>query len=210
MNILNKHKKIFITGTGTGVGKTYVTCQIMRYLASINKTVVAMKPVATGGIPNEDMLELHKNLNYHRDLSYQEMSPFSFIRPISPNIASDIPLTSDMISESILNFIENTPDADYHLIEGVGGWNVPINNNETMADVVVKTGLPVVMVVGMTLGCMNHAILTYNAIKSSGGQFIGWIANNIDPNMEAYQENIDTLSNFIPNFRLNIKEDLVI
>lgn len=201
--------KFFITGTGTGVGKTYVTCAIMRYLTKLGKSVVAMKPVATGGIPteinreiynlNEDVAELHKHINYAGDLSYEIMSPFSFIEPISPNIASAgiMELDSDIISEKILSFIDSTNDADYHIIEGVGGWHVPINSHETMADVVYKTKLPVILVVGMTLGCMNHAILTYRAMRSMNIEILGWVPNHIDKEMLAYQENLNTLTKFI-------------
>jgi dethiobiotin synthetase len=131
-------------------------------------------------------------------MHYNRINPISFLRPISPNIAaqySNIPIKVDMI-ETKIQFALNYP-ADVCVIEGIGGWMTPLNNTETMADLVKNLCIPVILVVGIKLGCLNHALLTIQAIKSAKVSLIGWMANCIELNTQAIPDIILTLESFI-------------
>lgn len=194
---MKKQKKIFITGTDTEVGKTFFTVSLVHAIQNQKRSVIALKPVAAGGelegeqIKNEDALLLLAAMNEKH--KYQTINPIVLKAPIAPHIAAKIentPLNVD--------FLKCTCDLsqlkqEFILIEGAGGWLVPLNDSETMADYVKATGCDVIMVVGMKLGCINHALLTQLAIKSQGLNLIGWVANHVDPNMLNQKENLETL-----------------
>jgi len=195
-------KSVFITGTDTGVGKTWIACSLMRAFSGQGVKVVGMKPLASGAqlqdgrLRNEDALQLHALSNI--DVPYDWINPYCFEPAIAPHIAaqqSGISISLDAIQHAYHRLQDL---ADVVIVEGVGGWAVPINASQTMADVAMTMNLPVLMVVGMRLGCLNHAILTAQAIQSSLLSLVAWVANSPDPDMPVLQENLDTLKNFIP------------
>ncbi len=188
----------FIAGTDTEVGKTYSCCHLLRQLNEIGKTTVGLKPVASdsqcinGTLVNNDALQLQRAASTTLDLN--TINPFTFKAPISPHLAAaeeQVTLSAQAIKQSLQPGL-NT-NADITLIEGTGGWYAPINDTETMADIAIHLDTPVILVVGMKLGCLNHALLTAEAIQQSGLSLHSWIANCIDPNMLHLQSNIDTL-----------------
>jgi len=195
-------KSFFVTGTDTGVGKTWVSCSLMRALIGEGLRVVGMKPVASGAemhagqLRNEDALRLLETSNV--EAPYEWINPYCFAPAIAPHIAAQQAGTA--ISLDVINsaYQRLTELADVVVVEGVGGWVVPINTTKTMADIAVMLNIPVILVVGMRLGCLNHAILTAQSIRSCTLPLCAWVANSPDPVMPAWQENIDTLKSFIP------------
>jgi dethiobiotin synthetase len=171
----------FITGTDTGVGKTAVTLGLMQALQDQGKTVVAMKPVASGceptaaGLMNADALLLQQQGSI--DLDYERVNPYAFQPAIAPHLAAEQAGTHIEISEIVNIFKEMEINTDCVLVEGIGGWQVPLTENETLADLASALGLGVVLVVGLRLGCLNHALLTAQSIAASGCKLSGWVAN---------------------------------
>lgn len=188
-------KRLFITGTDTDIGKTLVACQLMRELAASGKTVAGLKPVAAGAVEhggeavNQDALDLKQNCS--RDYNYEQVNPILFEEPIAPHIAAESigqKLTvQHCVDKSQLMLSEIV---DYLIVEGAGGWLVPLNNDETMADLAVAMGCDVVLVVGMRLGCINHALLSAQSVRQSGAKLLGWVANFVDPDMDEQQANL--------------------
>ncbi len=184
-------RKIFITGTDTNIGKTYVSTRLLQKFNQQGLKTIGLKPVATGCIDgyNQDALLLQHHASIKLD--YQLVNPFAFTPPISPNIACAY-LTVDRIISALDESFK--VKADICLIEGIGGWLTPLNSYETMDDLVKQINdIEIIIVVGIRLGCLNHALLTLNAIKKTNLHVAGWIANIIDPKMEALEENINTL-----------------
>lgn len=188
------HQKYFVTGTDTGIGKTYVTQQLMRSLKTQGKTVLGLKPVAAGGTDegNEDaLIYLEEN---SLPLPYPTINPYYFKEPISPHLASrleGITLRADYIATTMMPALAQP--VDHIFIEGAGGVHAPLSDQETMLDLMCAFNVPVILVVGLRLGCLNHAILSAKAIKSAGLTLAGVIPNPIDPNMLYQRENIETL-----------------
>jgi dethiobiotin synthetase len=198
---MNSCRGYFITGTDTGVGKTVVTLGLMRALQDRGKTVAAMKPVASGceptasGLVNADAVQLQQQASI--ELSYERVNPYAFKPAIAPHIAAEqagIHIETGNIV-NIFNEIESS--ADCVLVEGVGGWQVPLTENETLADLAGALGLDVIMVVGIRLGCLNHALLTAASIAAAGCTLAGWVANQLPPSPECAQENINYLKSRI-------------
>jgi len=192
-------KRYFITGTDTGVGKTYVTVGLLNTFKSQGLSCVAIKPIASGcqqtpdGLRNDDALCLQQAASVR--LSYDIINPVALEPAIAPHIAAEQAgclLTAQRL-QTLCQPAFSCP-VDVVLFEGVGGWCVPLNPQETMADFVAALDLNVILVVGIRLGCLNHALLTEQAIKASGAKLTGWIANCIELDMPALQENIDFLS----------------
>jgi dethiobiotin synthetase len=182
----------FITGTDTHVGKTWATLALMRYFKNKGETVVGMKPVASGctlknGKPvNEDALLIQANASI--ELDYDLVNPYTYNLPISPHLAGiDNPARMDFI---ISGFNELKLRADIVLVEGAGGWYAPINDSQNISDLARSLALPVIIVVAIRLGCINHAKLTVEAVIRSGLSCAGWIAVCSDPDMEKIEENI--------------------
>jgi dethiobiotin synthetase len=194
-----KHR-LQIIGTDTAVGKTQVTLAMMAAIKQLEATVLASKPVATGWrsarlVENEDAVELRSTASSL--IPYSEVNPCCLKDPLSPNISANkagVSLSAIELQQSFRPFLSRK--ADILLIEGCGGWFCPISNNETMADFHKRLGFPLILVVGLRLGCLNHALLTLSAIKKSGLPCMGWVANVIDPEMLAIEENIETLQQF--------------
>ena len=190
-------KGVFITGTDTGVGKTTIALALMRALQDKGLRVVGMKPVASGceqtpqGLRNDDAVKLLAQSS--APLPYEWINPYAFEPPIAPHIAAEkIGVTID------INVIRGCYEkiarqVDIVIVEGAGGWLAPINNEQTMADVAVALELPVINVVAIRLGCLNHALLTNDAVANSGATLIGWVANVMDRESLTIKENIETL-----------------
>lgn len=193
-----KKKGFFITGTDTGVGKTWATLYLMRVLQAQGLKVAGMKPVATGAFlrgehwVNEDALALRRAAPV--PLPYERVNPYVFEPPASPHIAAELAGETIELPRLVEACAELQEVADCVLVEGVGGWKVPLNRRETVADLAVALGLPVILVVGLRLGCLNHALLTHAAIRSSGARFAGWIANHPLRDFPYASENIRTLT----------------
>jgi dethiobiotin synthetase len=191
-------KGFFITGTDTGVGKTLVSVALTRALVARGLRVAVMKPVAAGAIAtadgprNDDALELLAASNV--PAAYHDVNPVLLATPASPHLAA----LHDGVSirpEPILAAQRKLAAASNLLIvEGAGGWHAPVSSVATMGDLAEKLALPVILVVGLRLGCLNHALLTRAAIRSQGLRFAGWIANRMATEMPLAGANIDTLS----------------
>ena len=197
-------KKIFfVTGTDTDIGKTVVAAGLLQAGNQQGLRTAACKPVAAGcedqgaGPQNEDALKLQAAASY--SLSYQQVNPVALDLPMAPHIAAQE--QGKMLSASRLSgFCRGTMllPIDMLVIEGAGGWRVPLNNRETMAEIPKQLNAEVILVVGVRLGCINHALLTAQAIRSDGLKIAGWVANTMDANMLRLQENIDTLKKMFP------------
>ncbi|MCG8672214.1 MAG: dethiobiotin synthase [Pseudomonadales bacterium] len=191
-------KTFFVTGTDTEVGKTFVSVALLQAANAAGLNTMALKPVAAGststpeGERNEDALELMQAMSIK--MPYAQINPVVFRTPASPHIASAIDNKPTSI-DRLVGFCRGAmmQSYDFGLIEGAGGWRVPINERETLAQLPANLDLPVILVVGMRLGCLNHALLTAEAIRADGLTLAGWIANGIDPDMGYPQENIQTL-----------------
>lgn len=188
----------FVTGTDTGVGKTVVACALARAFAAAGERVAVMKPIASGaartadGLRNEDALALMKAANV--PLTYAQVNPFCFEPAISPHIAAEEARIEVNIGTIKAGFEALAAISDRVMIEGAGGWLAPINARESMADLAHALGVPVLLVVGLRLGCLNHAQLTRLAIASRGVPLAGWIANRLGEPMEREAENLATLA----------------
>lgn len=188
----------FVTGTDTGVGKTLVACALLHAFAARGRRVVGMKPVAAGaqqsadGLRNEDVEQILAAGNVPAPRSL--VGPYCFEPPIAPHIAAHDAGVEIDLRRIELAYSELTRLADMVIVEGAGGFCVPLNARENTADLAQRLGLPVLLVVGMRLGCLNHALLTAHAIRARGLRLAGWIANRIDPAMAAVEENITTLA----------------
>jgi len=193
----------FITGTDTGVGKTEVSLGLLLLLKKHGFSTVALKPIATGcietpeGLRNNDAQLLQKNIT--KQLSYSDINPISFFEPIAPHIAAKL-VNQPLSVKEIIAACNNTlsVSADFIIIEGTGGWLVPLNAEETMADVAIQFNYPLIIVVGIRLGCLNHALLTVSHIKTTSIPIAGWVANVITPEMPSLFENIQALTERIP------------
>ncbi len=189
----------FIAGTDTDAGKTFVACQLLRAAQQRGLRTLGLKPLAAGaentaqGLRNNDALLLQQASTVQ--LPYAAINPFCFVEAIAPHIAAEknhIRLNANDIAQGIRHTLDNTA-FDYALVEGAGGWRVPINEEETLADVARLLNVPIILVVGMKLGCLNHALLTVEAIVGDGLTLHGWIANDLGNPMPMLEENIAAL-----------------
>lgn len=183
----------FVTGTDTGVGKTHVACKLIAAYVAQGYKVIGMKPVAAGcelvdGVwVNEDVLKLEavSNVQAPREL----INPYSFKEAIAPHIAAEkvgVEINIEVIQQA---FNKLRDIADIVIVEGAGGFLVPLNATQSMADLAVTLNIPVILVVNMKLGCINHSLLTVEAIKARNLTLHGWVANRLDQNMHALVEN---------------------
>lgn len=187
----------FVTGTDTGVGKTVITLGLMQHLQDRGFAVAGMKPVASGcvatagGLRNGDALALQRQASV--PVAYDMVNPVALAAPVAPHIAArqaGIPISVASIRHV---FDELAAQVDRVVVEGVGGWRVPLGATETLADLARALELPVILVVGMRLGCLNHALLSAEAIVRDGLPLAGWVANCLPPAPEALEENISAL-----------------
>lgn len=198
---MNK-KAFFITGTDTGVGKTHIAAGLLLAARQRGLTTAALKPVAAGceqtadGWRNADALLLQSVIT--EPLAYEQINPIALQAAIAPHIAAQQEnrrLTVDRIAGFCRGVLGN---AQVTLVEGAGGWRVPLNATETLADLARCLQLPVILVVGIRLGCINHAVLTAEAIQRDGLPLAGWVANCIDPELPCLEENLATLHERLP------------
>ena len=188
---------LFVTGTDTGVGKTVIACALVRSLAARGERVGVMKPIASGGartregLRNEDALALMEASNIA--LPYPKVNPYCFEPPVSPHIAAKEAMIDIDIGTIRAEYAAIQAVSDRVIVEGAGGWLAPIGERDSMADLARALEAPALLVVGLRLGCLNHAELTYRAIGSSGVAFAGWIANALSDPLEREAENLATL-----------------
>lgn len=197
-----RRQGFFVTGTDTGVGKTLVACAVLHAFAARGYGAVGMKPVAAGlervgeRLQHADVEQLITagNVAAPRDL----VNPYCLARPIAPHIAADMEGITIDIERIVRCYEELAARADVVVVEGVGGFRVPLGAGTDTAQLAARLALPVVLVVGMRLGCLNHALLTAEAISARGLKLAGWVANHIDPDMAAATENVQALGQRIP------------
>lgn len=187
----------FVTGTDTGVGKTFVSCALLHALARRHPRVVGMKPVAAGlietpeGWDSEDAIALRTASTVRVPPALD--NPVRLPDPLSPHIAAERAGTRIDIHHLVACQRELAQHADAMVVEGAGGFLVPLSPEHTGADLAQALGLPVLLVVGLRLGCLNHALLSAEAIRARGLTLAGWVANRVDPDMAAVDDNIHYL-----------------
>lgn len=188
----------FVTGTDTGTGKTRISCALLEKMRALGRSAAAVKPLAAGaektaeGLRNEDALALQECCTL--PMTYEEINPVCLELEMAPHLAAEETGSLIELSELVVacrHIMEKR--ADLTLIEGAGGWLVPLNDSHTLADLPVSLDVPVILVVGVRLGCLNHALLTVAAIEESGARLAGWVANVIEPPMMGVEGNIRTL-----------------
>ena len=183
-------KGYFITGTGTGVGKTLVSRALLHAFGARGRTAAGMKPVAAG-CDNGQYMDVELLLAASTVAAPREqVNPYALIPPIAPHIAArQAGITIDVTTICRACF-ELQKIADLVIVEGTGGFLVPLNEYQDGADMARALGFPVILVVGMQLGCLNHALLTAKVVRGTGLPLAGWVANRIDPEMAAFDENV--------------------
>jgi dethiobiotin synthetase len=192
----------FVVGTDTGIGKTHAACALLHALGTRHRRVVGMKPVAAGGIDtpsgfaSEDSLLLRtaSTLKVPPELDTPVLLP----EPLSPHLAAARAGRAIVLDEIVGAFGQLRAQADAVVVEGAGGFLVPLSETQTGADLAQALGVPLVLVVGMRLGCLNHALLTAEAIRARGLELAGWIANRIDPDFLHPDENLEYLRARLP------------
>ena len=189
---------VFVTGTDTDSGKTWVTLGLIEWLKAWGNTTLAMKPVASGctwvdgRLKNSDALLLQKHASFK--IGYELVNPYAFEPAIAPHIAAGqagCEISLNVIEENYQKLLDQ---ADVVVVEGVGGWEVPLSDENSVVELVRRLGGAVILVVGLRLGCLNHAILTCQALERSGCKLLGWVANHIDPRFACVHENLETLN----------------
>lgn len=194
---MKRHQGLFITGTDTEVGKTIVSVALLAMFKRRGVRVAAMKPVASGAKKinnnyiNDDALKLQQEASI--DVHYAQVNPYVFPAAIAPHIAAaqvGVEIDFKTIKRSFQSLAKQS---DFVLVEGVGGWLAPLNRQQTVADLAIELELPVLLVVGLRLGCINHALLSARAIEQSGARLQGWIANKVQGDYPCIDENIEAI-----------------
>lgn len=188
----------FIIGTDTNVGKTYIASALVRHFVSLGFKTAGMKPVASGcelntqgELINEDAQALVNASNVGAPLDL--INPYRFAPAIAPHIAATqagIAIDFHTITQA---YTQLKTLSEVVVVEGAGGFFVPLNDTQTLADLAIQLNLPIILVVGMRLGCINHALLTVEALQARGLTLAGWVANQIEPHFEMFEENLDSL-----------------
>lgn len=193
----------FVTGTDTEIGKTTIACGLLQAARNAGLSTAAAKPVASGcertakGLRNSDALGLLAGCSL--PLRYEEVNPFAFEPAIAPHLAAreaGVQLDVEALAGPVNTVLAR--NADFTLVEGAGGWRVPLAGGENLSDLAVRLGLPVILVVGVRLGCINHAVLSAEAIQRDGLVLAGWVANIVDPATSRLEENLATLAERLP------------
>jgi dethiobiotin synthetase len=193
---------LFVTGTDTDCGKTVVACGVVTALRSRGLRVGVMKPVAAGaertpdGLRNQDAIDLLAESRL--ELPYAIVNPFAFAPAIAPHVAAAQAGTPIRFAPLLEAFTRIREVSDAVIVEGAGGWRVPLGPDGDMADLAAALGLPVLLVVGLRLGCLNHALLTAESIERRGCRLAGWVGNVVDPTMAMREENVATLRERLP------------
>ncbi len=187
----------FITGTDTEIGKTFVACLLIRQLRATGKRVGVMKPVAAGcrrtaaGWRNDDAQTLIREAAC--SFPYDWVNPYPLAEPVAPHLAARRQGVTINLADLETAYQRIRQETDVVIVEGVGGWLVPLNERHTVADLARCLGLPVILVVGIRLGCLNHALLTARALSDDGVHFAGWISNETPSAYRWTEDNINTL-----------------
>ena len=183
------NRAYFLTGTDTEVGKTLAACALLHAAAAQGMRTLGMKPVAAGGSEDVDALIAASSVAAPRNF----VNPCLLREPLAPHIAARRDGVAIDIAHIARCFGELRGLADFLVVEGVGGFRVPLDDSRDSADLAVSLGLPVILVVGLRLGCINHTLLTAEAVRARGLSLAGWIANQVDTKMACVQENIAAL-----------------
>ncbi|MFI8717329.1 dethiobiotin synthase [Stenotrophomonas sp. NPDC077464] len=192
----------YVTGTDTGIGKTFSSCVLLHALRQRGRRAVGMKPVASGcastpqGLRNEDATALLAASD--PTPAYEDLNPYALPLPLAPELAAAAAGVTLSLAPIDAAFGRLRAQADTVVVEGVGGWLAPLSTHLDQSHLVQALQLPVVMVVGLRLGCLNHARLTAQAIAASGARCIGWIANEVDPQMQCIDDNVALLKARLP------------
>ncbi len=193
--------KFFITATDTDAGKTFVATALVKALVNTGKTVAVYKPISAGcevidgELINEDAFLLQQVANSHQSIS--NVNPIAYEEPIAPHIAAAKSNQSITVEDVLQHYANVTSfNADITLTEGAGGWRLPLGNGKYLSEFVQQSDQKVILVVNMKLGCLNHAILTYETILADGLECIGWVANTFE-GMNYLEENITELTSLI-------------
>lgn len=189
----------FLTGTDTEIGKTFITCALLHLAGQLGLKAAGLKPVAAGTDDagrNEDV----ENIRAASPLALPTaiINPYCFKAAVAPHIAAaeeGVSIEFGLIQAALASALQQ---ADWIIVEGVGGFRVPLGVDRDSADLAVALGLPIILVIGMRLGCINHALLTVEAIMGRGLKIAGWVANRIDPAMSRFAENLATLQALLP------------
>jgi len=187
----------FVTGTDTGVGKTEIACALIRSIGGLGVAAVGMKPVAAGarrvksGLSNADVVALDKSSRVRAARKLR--NPYLLAPAIAPHLAAKEAGIALDIEEMVRAFRSLAERARYVVVEGAGGFRVPLDERFDLSDLAQRLQLPVVLVVGMRLGCLSHALLTAEAIERRGLTIAGWVANRVDPSMRRYRANVQAL-----------------
>ncbi len=193
----SKPRGVFVTATDTGMGKTWVSIGLIKALRTRNFRVAGMKPVATGCegpasmLRNSDALQLHEVSSLQAP--YDLINPYRFKPPIAPHLAAARIGCSISLEEIQKAYTKLTGMAEFVVVEGLGGWLVPLGGRHDVSDMVRALGIPVLLVIGLRLGCINHALLSARAIREDGAQLLGWIATGVDPDYSTTAETCDYL-----------------
>ncbi len=182
-------RAFFLTGTDTEVGKTLIAAALLSAAAAQGLHALGMKPVAAGGAEDVDALVAASNIAAPRDI----VNPYLLREPLSPHLAARRDGTAIDIEHIARCFNALRGRADFLIVEGAGGFRVPMSDSQDGADLAARLGLPLVLVVGLRLGCLNHALLTAEAIRARGLRLAGWVANQVDAQMACAEENVETL-----------------
>ncbi|WP_068824617.1 dethiobiotin synthase [Pseudomonas sp. BMS12] len=193
----------FVTGTDTEIGKTTIAAGLLHAARQAGLSTAAAKPVASGcepsaeGLRNSDALALLGECSLVLD--YTEVNPFAFAPAIAPHLAArevGVALTVAALAGPVRHVLGR--GADFTLVEGAGGWRVPLAGRESLSDLACELGLPVILVVGVRLGCINHALLSAEAIERDGLRLAGWVANIVDAQTSRLEDNLATLNERLP------------
>lgn len=196
------NRSVFIAGTDTGIGKTHAACTLLHALRAAGHAACGMKPVASGcvetaeGLRNDDALALQSA--GRTLLPYALINPVALRDPLSPHLAAAHDGVEISLAPMRQAFGQLAGSHQRVVVEGVGGWLVPLAPGLFAADIAKQWQLPVILVVGLRLGCLNHALLSARAIEADGCRLLGWIGNCIDPHMAAPEENLATLRELLP------------
>lgn len=196
------HFSCFVTGTDTGAGKTHASCALLHAIRRLGRRAIGMKPVASGarqnrhGWVNQDALDLLGASSSHPD--YALVNPVCLKAATAPEIASRMENQHFGLPRLVSAYAQLRNQADDIVVEGVGGWCAPLNQELMQADLVRALDLPVVLVVGLRLGCINHALLTLTALQADGMRLAGWICNCVDPDLEFAEHYFEALQRRIP------------
>lgn len=194
---------VFIAGTDTGIGKTHTACTLLHALRAAGHDACGMKPVASGcvetpqGLRNDDALALLA-AGADVELPYALVNPVALRDPLSPHLAAAHDGAAITLAPLRAAFEQLAARHSTVVVEGVGGWLVPLAPGLLASDIARQWQLPVILVVGLRLGCLSHALLSARAIAADGCHLLGWIGNRVDPSMDAPEENLDTLRALLP------------